>query len=244
MSIDDCFPSRNSPCKSPYLYFSEVPGWQIQCCPLESLGADRRAREVPRGGCASDVCLLAIIPCPHHPELLPPPVTGVGTLRPGAMSWILFWAIPWRRDAGKVSHLSHRHFPHLELHLLVVRSPPRCGSAFETGRHSETGKTPNCLDSPRGCPVSSAPTCQASYPLSCSCPCSNRTPPACPALPCLPGLSTPPSHEGRLIFASALPSSCPLAGHAMCSRLQDVWPSSQMRGPQCPREHPVQAVLS
>lgn len=80
MSIDDCFPSRNSPCKSPYLCFSEVPGWQIQCCPLESLGADRRAREVPRGGCASDVCLLAIIPCPHHPELLPPPVTGVGTL--------------------------------------------------------------------------------------------------------------------------------------------------------------------
>lgn len=122
MSIDDYFPSRNSPCKSPHLYFSEMPGWQIQCCPLESLGADRRAREVPRGGWGSDVCLLALSPCPHHPELLPPLVTGVGTLQPRATSWILFWAIPWRRDTGKVSRLSDQHFPRLELHLLVVRS--------------------------------------------------------------------------------------------------------------------------
>ena len=132
MSIDDYFPSRNSPCKSPHLYFSEVPGWQIQCCPLESLGADRRAREVPRGGWGSDVCLLALSPCPHHPELLPPLVTGVGTLRPRATSWILFWAIPWRRDTGKVSRLSDQHFPRLELHLLVVRS---VGTVVELGRH-------------------------------------------------------------------------------------------------------------
>lgn len=108
-----------------------------------------------------------------------------------------------------------QHFPRLELHLLVVRSPPRCRDTFEKGRHSGAGKTPNCLDSSRGHPVSSVHTCQASYALSCSRPCLDRTPPACPALPCLPGLSTPPSHEGRLIFASALPSSCPLAGHVI-----------------------------
>lgn len=135
------FSLNNSPCKSPHLHFSEVPGWQIQCRPLESLGADRRACEVPRGGWGSDVCLLAIRPCLHHPELLPPPVTGVGALQPGAMSWILFWAIPWRRDAGKVCHLSPSTFPTLnsvcwlsdlhqdaEIHL-------RKGGTQEQGKH-------------------------------------------------------------------------------------------------------------
>ena len=67
-----------------------------------------------------------------------------------------------RRRQG-VSSVS-QHFPHLELRLLVIRSPPRCRDTFEKGRHPGAGKTLDCLDSPRGHPVSSVPTCQAPTP--------------------------------------------------------------------------------